>query len=539
MSNTKVHPQDNANFISKITLWWVFDLLRRGNTSPLNHENLYPIRGEYCAQHRIKRLEKVWTDETNSAKRENRRPKLWKAMLKYFTWREYGLLCFLTFYFIAGNIFYRYFVLKLIVSLRSYRVTHEIRKSRSVNLVYVWGMIIGFLVQKFSSRHINLVTPVLGMKARAALIGLIYQKVLKCSKAIISAEEVMELICNDTQRIVLMADKSFPYIIRKLVVAFIYICWLASLLEWKVVPGLLVFVFFFAFRILVTNVDVNLRRNASRVAEKRLGYLREFLTSIHSVKLNCLEEIYERKIQQTRWQEIKFKAKRWIILSISLTFNVCLSNTILLSTPLAIHFTTDIMTALYRIQLFFERAEVVQVAINANHFYEGDGSAFVRKSAQETSKASQAVKCSPHISLNNLSSKLPKFNNLNHLDDDGLPMLNSISLERSSTGLTIITGSVGSGKSSLLASILGEELPITSGFLERSGSIAYVSDKPWVFPGTVRENILFGKPYDKEWYYETVRACQLEDDFIRLPANDLSGIGENGATLSGGQSTLS
>lgn len=70
-----------------------------------------------------------------------------------------------------------------------------------------------------------------------------------------------------------------------------------------------------------------------------------------------------------------------------------------------------------------------------------------------------------------------------------------------------------------------------------SGKIAYVSDKPWVFPSTIRENILFGLPYNEHWYIQTVKACQLEKDFKAFPRQDLSLIGENGASVSGGQRT--
>ncbi|XP_028403049.1 multidrug resistance-associated protein 4-like isoform X2 [Dendronephthya gigantea] len=427
-----------------------------------------------------------------------------------------------------------------------------------------------FIVEIYGTRHFNLVTPVLGIKARGAVVGLIYQKVLKCSKTMISVGEVMELICNDTQRLVMMADRSLPYMIRKLIIAFIYTCWLSMYLGWKVIPGLFVFVLLTALRVLVTDIDVRLRQNASDVAERRLGYLQEFLTSVISTRLNCFEYIHESKIKLTRWEEIKSKAKRWFILSISFTFNMCgqqvatfftiiillftdssmitfntvftmmmlflgLSNTLLKATPLGIHFTTDIMTALSRIQGFFERCEMTHAAITTNRFNQINVSKRTEDLAERTIDTTNITNATPYISLNNLSSNLPGAEKANC--NGTVSLLSNISLEVSSEGLIIITGPVGSGKSSLLASILDEELPITSGFLKRSGSIAYVSDKPWVSSGTIRENILFGSKYNEGWYYETVRACQLEDDFMRLPAHDLSVVGESGATLSGGQRT--
>ena len=65
-------------------------------------------------------------------------------------------------------------------------------------------------------------------------------------------------------------------------------------------------------------------------------------------------------------------------------------------------------------------------------------------------------------------------------------------------------------QSSLLSAVLGE-LPPSQGKLNVHGRIAHVSQQPWVFSGTVRSNILFGKKYEKERYEEVIRACSLEE----------------------------
>ena len=89
-----------------------------------------------------------------------------------------------------------------------------------------------------------------------------------------------------------------------------------------------------------------------------------------------------------------------------------------------------------------------------------------------------------------ITSLAPNFKNVT--------LLNYITFNVSQRGLVLITGPVGSGKSSLLACVLDGELLITNGTVKYSGNLAYVSDTPWVFPGTIRENILFGLPYSEE-----------------------------------------
>lgn len=100
--------------------------------------------------------------------------------------------------------------------------------------------------------------------------------------------------------------------------------------------------------------------------------------------------------------------------------------------------------------------------------------------------------------------------------------------------LAAIVGKVGSGKSSLIQLIL-RELDLTQGQLRTSGRISYAAQEPWLFMGSLRQNILFGAEYDADKYQKVVRACDLERDFALFPFGDKTLVGERGVTLSGGQ----
>ena len=115
-----------------------------------------------------------------------------------------------------------------------------------------------------------------------------------------------------------------------------------------------------------------------------------------------------------------------------------------------------------------------------------------------------------------------------------LPTLRNVSLSLSTPDLVLVTGPVGCGKSSLLLAIL-QELPPSRGTVSCEGRIAYVSQKPWVFSGTIRDNILFGKDMCTERYAQTIDVCQLGEDVAKWPSGDLTMIGERGVLLSGGQ----
>uniref|UniRef100_A0A1D1XDX3 ABC transporter C family member 3 n=1 Tax=Anthurium amnicola TaxID=1678845 RepID=A0A1D1XDX3_9ARAE len=97
-----------------------------------------------------------------------------------------------------------------------------------------------------------------------------------------------------------------------------------------------------------------------------------------------------------------------------------------------------------------------------------------------------------------------------------------------------VCGTVGSGKSSLLSCILGE-VPKISGNVRLCGTTAYVSQSPWIQSGKIEDNILFGKEMDRSKYEHVLEACSLKKDLEILPFGDQTVIGERGINLSGGQ----
>ncbi|GKF09188.1 ABC transporter C family member 14-like protein, partial [Tanacetum coccineum] len=100
--------------------------------------------------------------------------------------------------------------------------------------------------------------------------------------------------------------------------------------------------------------------------------------------------------------------------------------------------------------------------------------------------------------------------------------------------LTAIVGTVGSGKSSLLASVIGE-MHKTSGKVTVTGSTAFVAQTSWIQNSTIQENILFGSPMDQHKYKNIIRTCCLEKDLEMMEFGDQTEIGERGINLSGGQ----
>ena len=119
----------------------------------------------------------------------------------------------------------------------------------------------------------------------------------------------------------------------------------------------------------------------------------------------------------------------------------------------------------------------------------------------------------------------------------------------------MIHGSSGLGKSLLLSAIIGEAeilagsvtVPKATPSYDRWDSkanadnwiipsaIAYVAQIPWIENATIRQNILFGLPFDSVRYEQTLNAAALLPDLKAMVDGDMTEVGAQGINLSGGQ----
>jgi ABC-type multidrug transport system fused ATPase/permease subunit len=119
-------------------------------------------------------------------------------------------------------------------------------------------------------------------------------------------------------------------------------------------------------------------------------------------------------------------------------------------------------------------------------------------------------------------------------DEERVFALHDINMVIPRGKLVAIVGPVGTGKTSLLEGMIGE-MRKTAGTVTFGGTVGYCPQSAWIQNATIRENIIFGRPFEDARYWAAVRASCLEPDLDMLPHGDMTEVGEKGISLSGGQ----
>jgi ATP-binding cassette subfamily B protein len=136
----------------------------------------------------------------------------------------------------------------------------------------------------------------------------------------------------------------------------------------------------------------------------------------------------------------------------------------------------------------------------------------------------------------------------NHDGNGSTPVLSGISLAVEPGKILGIVGPPGSGKTTLL-SLIPRLYDVSRGGIFLDGRdirslkidslrshIAFMPQEPFLFAGTIRENIAFDDPLIEETRLEEISQKAILDDTIRAFSNGFDTIvGEKGVILSGGQ----
>ncbi|EFA04298.2 putative multidrug resistance-associated protein lethal(2)03659-like Protein [Tribolium castaneum] len=384
----------------------------------------------------------------------------------------------------------------------------------------------------------------IGMKMRVACCSLIYRKTLRLDLVSLAGPtvgNVVNLMSNDVNRFDLSV-LYFHYLWIAPLQMIFFLLIMYKEIEVAAVVGISAILCVIPLQAWFGNRTSRFRLKTGARTDERVRQMNEIIQGMQVIKMYTWEYAFAQQIHELRSLEIQVLKQtsyiRGAILSFIMfttrlavfltvvaivlrkrtitaervfviaSFYQILRQTMTLFFPYAIAQIAETNVAITRIKKFLLNDETKVGAITTNHK--------LRKTSSDSGD-------SPKVSLTHVSAKI---------EDE--VCLHNVSLTIEGSQLTAVIGKVGSGKSSLLNAILGELEPCL-GKVQVKGSVSYASQEPWLFAGSVRQNILFGHEFDRERYFEVIRACALVRDFQLLPDGDQTIVGEKGASLSGGQ----
>lgn len=119
-------------------------------------------------------------------------------------------------------------------------------------------------------------------------------------------------------------------------------------------------------------------------------------------------------------------------------------------------------------------------------------------------------------------------------DANNANVLNSVNLNIKASSLNIVIGPVGSGKSVLLSTIIGENSLSEGSIYITTNNMAFCHQVAWIPSSTIRQAIIGENEFDSDWYHVVVKACALDYDISKITDQAMTG-NDSGGLLSGGQ----
>ena len=169
------NPRETAGCISLLTFSWMSNVLKLGNQQPLEEKHIFLLEPTFRAEQLVDALEREWLAEDRTAEQNGKKPRLWRAMLRIFSCREYIVVAILRILFsFAMNLLplALWFFLKNISSSSG-------TTNYTSTLPFMFCITVISLARAMFINHGAFKVEMMAYKLKVAVIGLVYKKVLQ------------------------------------------------------------------------------------------------------------------------------------------------------------------------------------------------------------------------------------------------------------------------------------------------------------------------------------------------------------------------
>uniref|UniRef100_A0A8D3D745 Multidrug resistance-associated protein 4 n=1 Tax=Scophthalmus maximus TaxID=52904 RepID=A0A8D3D745_SCOMX len=533
----KDNPSASANLLSKIFFCWLNPLFRTGYKKKLEEDDMYEVLPEDASDRLGEELQWYWDQEVRQAAKGMRPPKLTKVLVQCY-WKSYSLIGIYIFVEEVIKVIQPVLLGKLIEYFETYDPvdTAAVHEAYSYATGISLSTVVLAVLHHLYFYHVQRV----GMKIRVAMCHMIYRKALYLNSTALAKTttgQIVNLISYDVNKF----DEVTLYL-HFLWIAPLQAATVTLLLMYAIGPsclaGMAVFFILMPIQTMFGRLFSRLRAETAVLTDERIRTMNEVISGIRVIKMYGWEKPFVGLVDEVRRMEISkimkssylrglnmasFFVASKIIIFITVCVYVLTGNTlsssrvfmavslygavrltITLFFPFAIEKVSESLVSIRRIQNFLLLEEVLPQHLGHP----------------------VAEKKDCMVKIQDLICYWDKMIEA--------PTLQNVSFTVKPEQLLAVIGPVGAGKSSLLSAILGE-LSQESGVVKVKGELTYTSQQPWILPGTIRSNILFGKELNPKKYERVLRACALKRDMDLLPGGDLAMVGDRGTNLSGGQ----
>lgn len=378
----------------------------------------------------------------------------------------------------------------------------------------------------------------IGMRLRKTLSCIIYKHLLMINTASLyktTAAQMINLVANDASKFEEMATYCQMLWFAPLEAAIMFgLIWrhigLATLFSYTML------ILFIPMQLVFSKLFSRFRTTTMAYTDKRVQTFNEIINGCQIIKMYNWEKAMEHLVRLTRRSELRSIYRASFLRAVNFGFSFASLSLISLaafggSWLLGKQLTAvDIFTSMSFFALLDTQINGV-LPLSIEKISEARVAArrideFLKFKILQRGQEKQEQENKEHAIIMTDAS-------FSWIDD---PCLLNLDLKIPYGKLIGVKGAIASGKSSLLAAILGE-INLVNGTIQRNvHSISYAPQIPWIFADTIQNNILFGKSMDEERYNNVIKACCLDVDLSNFgKIGDLMMIGDKGVNLSGGQ----